>query len=64
MRLTVPFLESITSISPGPWWLNPLWSLRQRVEVSGMSSEAIAARHDPTSAGPPCWRRAVGCGAK
>jgi hypothetical protein len=20
-------------MKPGPWWLNPLWSLRQQVEV-------------------------------
>ena len=44
MRATVPRLESITSIRPGPWWLKPLWSLRQQVEVSRMFSEAIDSR--------------------
>ena len=34
------------SMSPGPWWLNPLWSLRQQVEVSRMLSESFTdARH-------------------
>src|SRR6185503_11404727 len=44
MRATVPRLDSITSIKPGPWWLKPLWSLRQQVDVSRMFSEAIGAR--------------------
>ena len=44
MRATVPRLESITSIRPGPWWLKPLWSLRQHVDVSRMFSEAILSR--------------------
>ena len=44
MRATVPRLESITSIRPGPWWLKPLWSLRQQVEVSRMLSDATGAR--------------------
>ncbi len=50
MRDTVPFFESTTSIRPGPWWLKPLWSLRQQVEVSRMLSEAIGARHGSRSA--------------
>ena len=33
------------SIRPGPWWLKPLWSLRQQVEVSRTLSEATGARH-------------------
>jgi hypothetical protein len=37
-------LESITSIKPGPWWLNPLWSLRQQVEESRILSDAIDSR--------------------
>ena len=32
------------SIRPGPWWLKPLWSLRQQVEVSSTFSEATGAR--------------------
>src|SRR6476620_5266517 len=44
MRATVPRLDSITSIRPGPWWLKPLWSLRQQVEVSRMLSDAIGSR--------------------
>jgi hypothetical protein len=24
----------MTSIRPGPWWLKPLWSLRQHVDAS------------------------------
>ena len=44
MRATVPLFESITSIRPGPWWLKPLWSLRQQVDVSRMLSDAIGAR--------------------
>ena len=50
MRATVPRLESITSIRPGPWWLKPLWSLRQQVEVSRMFSEAIESRQGSSSA--------------
>ena len=38
------FSEIIVSISPGPWWLNPLWSLRQQVEVSSTFSEDTGAR--------------------
>ena len=52
MRATVPRLDSMTSISPGPWWLNPLWSLRQQVEVSRMFSEAIGARQASPALSP------------
>ena len=40
------------SISPGPWWENPLWSLRQQVEVSSTLSEDTGARHGSFCA---CW---------
>ena len=50
MRATVPRLESITSIRPGPWWLKPLWSLRQQVDVSRMLSEGTGSRHGRLSA--------------
>ena len=36
-------------MSPGPWWLKPLWSLRQQVEVSRMLSEATGARQGSSS---------------
>ncbi len=42
----MPFFESTTSINPGPWWLKPLWSLRQQVEVSKMFREGIGLRHE------------------
>ena len=37
---------------PGPWWENPLWSLRQHVEVSSTLSEDTSARHGSVWA---CW---------
>ena len=40
-----PLSEIIVSIRPGPWWLKPLWSLRQQVEVSSTFSDATGARH-------------------
>src|SRR5215218_7551738 len=43
MRTTSPRRLIIVSISPGPWWLKPLWSLRQQVEVSSRLSEATGA---------------------
>ena len=33
------------SIRPGPWWLKPLWSFRQHVEVRRTFSDAIGRRH-------------------
>ncbi len=45
MRDTVPFFESTTSISPGPWWLKPLWSWRHAVELSRMLSDDTGTRH-------------------
>ena len=48
----------MVSISPGPWWLNPLWSLRQQVDVSRRFSEATGARHDSSAARSShlaCW---------
>src|SRR5690348_10839437 len=45
MRDTVPFLLRTVSISPGPWWLNPLWSFRQHVEVRSTFSDETGARH-------------------
>src|SRR5918996_1393368 len=45
MRATVPFIARTVSIRPGPWWLKPLWSLRQQVEVNRMFSDGIGARH-------------------
>ena len=44
MRATDPFFESIVSIRPGPWWLKPLWSFRQQVEVRRTFSDAIGRR--------------------
>jgi hypothetical protein len=32
-RATVPFFDTMVSMKPGPWWLKPLWSLRQQVDV-------------------------------
>ena len=58
MRVTVPRLESITSIKPGPWWLKPLWSLRQQVDVSRMLSDAIGARQGRFAAS---WSHLVCC---
>ncbi len=43
-RTIAPDSEIIASISPGPWWLNPLWSFRQQVEVSSTFSEATGSR--------------------
>ena len=50
MRETVPFFESTTSISPGPWWLKPFCSCRHDGELSRMLSEATGARHASRSA--------------
>jgi hypothetical protein len=35
----------MTSIKPGPWWLKPLWSLRQQVDVSSTLSDGMGLRH-------------------
>ena len=43
---------SIASIRPGPWWENPLWSLRQQVEVSSTFSDDTDARQGSSCA---CW---------
>ncbi len=46
------------SIRPGPWWLKPLWSLRQQVEVSSTLSEATGARQSSrriSSSHFVCW---------
>jgi hypothetical protein len=40
------------SIMPGPWWLKPLWSLRQHVLVNRMLSDATGSRHRRSRA---CW---------
>src|SRR5215208_4773198 len=44
MRPTVPLLESMTSIRPGPWCEKPLWSLRQAVDVRRMFKDATRSR--------------------
>jgi hypothetical protein len=31
---TLGFLFTMLSMNPGPWWLKPLWSFRQQVDVS------------------------------
>ena len=58
MRATVPRLESMTSMRPGPWWLKPLWSFRQHVDVSRMFSDATGARHGRFTAS---WSHLVCC---
>jgi hypothetical protein len=58
MRTTSPRRLIIVSISPGPWWLKPLWSLRQQVEVRRTLSEATGARHSSrriSSSHFACW---------
>jgi hypothetical protein len=50
MRTTSPRRLIIVSIRPGPWWLKPLWSLRQQVgdaaDVLGrLDDEALLAAH-------------------
>ena len=49
-RTTVGDSGMTVSISPGPWWLNPLWSLRQQVLVSRIVSEETGARHGTSAA--------------
>jgi hypothetical protein len=36
----------MTSIKPGPWCENPLWSLHQAVEVRRMLREEIGFRQE------------------
>ena len=45
MRVTAALLFTTTSRKPGSWWVNPLWSCRQTVEVMSRFSDAIFARH-------------------
>ena len=43
---------------PGPWWLKPLLSLRQQVEVSSTFSDATGARQlssRPCCSHFACW---------
>ena len=43
---------------PGPWWLKPLWSLRQHVEVSSTLSDDTGRRQpssDAWSSHLACW---------
>ena len=45
-------------MKPGPWCENPLWSLRQQVEVSRTLREATGARQDSSrhiSSHLACW---------
>ena len=49
-RTIAPDSEIIVSISPGPWWLKPLWSFRQQVDVSSTFSEATGARQSRSRA--------------
>ena len=45
-------------IRPGPWWLNPLWSLRHAVEVSSTFRLGTFARQGRLSASCShllCW---------
>jgi len=37
------------SIRPGPWWLKPLWSLRQQVDVSSTLSDEMGTRQSRAS---------------
>ena len=58
MRATVPFWVMTVSIRPGPWWLKPLWSLRQQVDVSRTFSEATGRRQcsaRDASSHLECW---------
>ena len=58
MRATVPFMASTVSIRPGPWWLKPLWSLRQQVEVNRMFSDGTGMRQGRSRAFSShlvCW---------
>ncbi|SPB29958.1 hypothetical protein MAJHIDBO_00249 [Propionibacterium freudenreichii subsp. shermanii] len=45
MRLTVPRMFNTSDSNSGLWWLNPLWSLRQQVELSRMLVLGTLARH-------------------
>jgi hypothetical protein len=58
MRETVGFRVSIASMKPGPWWLKPLWSFRQQVEVSSTFSDGTGRRHSSFSDSSShllCW---------
>ena len=58
MRETVPFIVSAVSMSPGPWWLKPLWSLRQQVEVKRMFNDGMGSRQESLIASSShfvCW---------
>ena len=58
MRETVGFRVSIVSMNPGPWWLKPLWSFRQQVEVRRMFSAGTGLRHSSFSDSSShllCW---------
>ena len=39
MRVTSALLFATRSRKPGSWWLKPLWSCRQTVDVSMMFSD-------------------------
>ena len=57
-RPTLPRCVMTFWISPGPWWLNPLWSLRQAVDVSRMLRLGTSARQGRCSASSShllCW---------
>ena len=58
MRVTVGLLLTTTSRKPGSWWVKPLWSWRQTVEVISRLSEETGARHgisSQMSSHLACW---------
>ena len=58
MRTTSGLLLATTSRKPGSWWVNPLWSCRQTVEVISRFSDETFARHGSSlhfSSHLACW---------
>lgn len=51
-QLRNPLLLLLLAVRPGPWWLKPLWSFRQQVDVSSTFSEGTGARQSRPRA--PC----------
>jgi hypothetical protein len=58
MRATSGLSGATVSISPGPWWEKPLWSLRQQVLVSSTFSDGTGVRPGSVAASCShlaCW---------
>jgi len=59
MRETEPRLFMTFWMRSGPWWLKPLWSLRQQVEVRRMFREGTGWRQGSSTCSSShfmCWR--------